>query len=94
MDNAVPINVRRERSKQLQILSTKKKRAFYQSQLNKTGTALLEAENHDGFMHGFTENYIKIQYPYNENLVNTFVNVEHKEIDGDGFMKIKELQKN
>ena len=90
MDDPVPINIRRERSRQLQILSTKKKRAFYQSQLNKTGTALLEAENHDGFMHGFTENYIKIQYPYDESLVNTFVEVEHEEIVADGFMKIKE----
>lgn len=93
MDDAVPLNVRRERSRQLQILSNKKKRAFYQSQIEKSGVALLEAENNDGYMYGFTENYIKIKRPFDESLINTFIEVSHQEIDPNGFMIVKELVK-
>lgn len=85
---AVPMEKRKERSKMLHILSDKKKRAFYESQLGKTGTVLVEAEEETGYLHGFSENYIKVKIPFDEKLVNTFVRVTFLEIDRDGVMKV------
>lgn len=88
MANSVPMHVRRDRSKMLHILSEKKKRAFYTSQLEKTGVVLWENENHDGWIHGFTENYIKVKKRFSEKCVNTFEEVRYARIDMDGIMLV------
>jgi threonylcarbamoyladenosine tRNA methylthiotransferase MtaB len=77
---------RTKRSKMLQILSHKKKRAFYESQVGKKGELLLENEDHDGFLHGFTANYVKVKVPYDVSLVNTIQKVQLDSIDRDGLM--------
>lgn len=88
MANSVPMHVRRDRSKMLHILSEKKKRAFYTSQLEKTGVVLWENEDHDGWIHGFTENYIKVKKRFSEECVNTFEKVRYARIDLDGIMLV------
>ncbi len=88
MANSVPMHVRRDRSKMLHILSEKKKRAFYTSQLEKTGVVLWENEDHDGWIHGFTENYIKVKKRFSEECVNTFEEVRYARIDMDGIMLV------
>ncbi|MBP6090455.1 MAG: tRNA (N(6)-L-threonylcarbamoyladenosine(37)-C(2))-methylthiotransferase MtaB [Crocinitomicaceae bacterium] len=88
----VPMNVRRERSKQLHILSDKKKRAFYEENINTLRTVLFEHEEDHGIMYGFTENYVKVKMPYNATLVNTFKKVQLTEIDRDGIMKALLIQ--
>ena len=90
MANSIPIHVRRDRSKMLHILSDKKKRVFYESQVGKSGTVLWENENHEGWMHGFTENYIKVKAPFSESKVNTFQLVTYGGIDRDGLMVMGE----
>ncbi|MEO0403396.1 MAG: tRNA (N(6)-L-threonylcarbamoyladenosine(37)-C(2))-methylthiotransferase MtaB, partial [Bacteroidota bacterium] len=70
IDEVIPMDVRHQRSKQLRMLSLKKKRAFYESQLSKVKPVLFEHENHSGMMHGFTDNYVKVCIPFNESLVN------------------------
>jgi len=87
LGDPVPMNVRRERSKQLHILSDKKKRAFYESNSGTSRRVLFEHEEDNGVMHGFTENYVKVKMPYDEKLVNTFQEVTLTEIDRDGIMK-------
>lgn len=47
---------------------------------------LLEADENEGFMSGFTDNYVKVVIPYNPQLVNKVIEVELKEINGDGIM--------
>ena len=86
MANSVPVHVRRDRSKMLHILSDKKKRAFYETQIGKSGTVLWENENHEGWMHGFTENYIKVKAPFSESKINTFQKVTYGAIDSDGLI--------
>lgn len=86
MDEVVPMHVRKDRSKMLHILSEKKKRAFYESQIGKSGTVLWEAEQHEGWMHGFSEQYIKVKRPYDASLENTFETVVFKSISFDGIM--------
>lgn len=87
LGEAVPMNIRRERSKMLHILSDKKKRAFYETQVGTTRSVLLESDEENGMMFGFTENYIKVKLPHNANLVNTFQTVVLTEIDRDQLMK-------
>src|SRR5690606_10234614 len=58
MDGVVPANVRSKRSKMLRGLSVKKRRAFYESQIGTERTVLWEGENREGYIHGFTENYV------------------------------------
>lgn len=89
MEDVVPMNVRNKRSKMLRGLSVKKRRAFYQSQLRSKRTVLFESENKEGYIHGFTENYIKVKTPWNPDLVNTLHKVELTKIDADGLVRIE-----
>lgn len=89
MENVVPQNVRAKRSKMLRGLSVKKRRAFYESHLGKTATVLFENENKEGYIHGFTENYIKVKTPWNPKLANTLHNISLTEIDSDGLVRFE-----
>ena len=89
MANAVPKNVRSKRSKLLRSLSVKKRRAFYESQLQTTRTVLFESENKQGYIHGFTENYVKVKAPWNPALVNTLQKVKLDTIDADGLVRFQ-----
>lgn len=88
MDGVVPIQVRKKRSKMLRGLSVKKRRAFYESQLSSVRTVLFESEDKDGFIHGFTENYVRVKAPYDESLGNTLQTVKLTHIDEDGLVRI------
>lgn len=87
MDGVVPKKVRAKRSKMLRGLSAKKRRAFYESQLGNTLTVLFESENKEGYIHGFTENYVKVKTPWNPELVNTLHEVTLSKIDEDGLVR-------
>lgn len=82
----VPNHIRKERSKQLHVLSEKKKRFFYETQIGTIRTVLFEKEENEGNMEGFTENYIKVKTPYNPELANQFVRIQLTGIDRDGTM--------
>jgi threonylcarbamoyladenosine tRNA methylthiotransferase MtaB len=87
MDGVVSQKIRTKRSKMLRGLSVKKRRAFYESQLNNKVTVLFESENKEGYIQGFTENYVKVKTPWNPNLVNTLHKIKLTEIDDDGIVK-------
>ncbi len=87
MPNVVPKKVRAKRSKMLRGLSAKKRRSFYESQLGNTLTVLFENENKEGFIQGFTENYVKVKTPWNPNLVNTLHSIKLTKIDEDGLVR-------
>ena len=89
MVGVVPLGVRNKRSKMLRGLSVKKRRAFYESQLGSTKTVLFESENKEGYIHGFTENYVKVKSPWNPELVNTLREVELTKIDDDGLVRFE-----
>lgn len=93
MDGAVPKNVRNKRSKMLRGLSVKKRRAFYESQLGALRTVLFEGENKEGYIQGFTENYVKVKAPWNPELVNTLHKVELTNIDEDGLVRFEFAEK-
>ena len=89
MENPVPNNVRSKRSKMLRGLSVKKRRAFYESQLESEKTVLFESENKEGYIHGFTENYVKVKSPWNPELVNTLHKTKLTKIDEDGLVRFE-----
>ncbi len=88
MEGAVPKKVREKRSKMLRSLSVKKRRAFYESQLGTSRSVLFEGENKEGYIHGFTENYVKVKSPWNPDLVNTLHQVVLTEIATDGLVRL------
>lgn len=86
MQGRVPQGVRNKRVEMLRILSEKKKRAFYDSQSGSKHTVLFESEEKDGFMFGFTENYVRVKTAYDPLLINELVVTELTEMDTDGNM--------
>jgi threonylcarbamoyladenosine tRNA methylthiotransferase MtaB len=74
----------------LHILSDKKRRAFYETQLGKTDEVLFEGDIKDGFMHGFTRNYVKVKAKYDPILVNELKKVCLTNISPDGDVEITE----
>ena len=91
MEGVVPMNVRSKRSKMLRGLSVKKRRAFYESQIGTNRTVLFESENKEGYIHGFTENYVKVKTPWNPELVNTLHEINLTKIDEDGSVRMEFL---
>jgi threonylcarbamoyladenosine tRNA methylthiotransferase MtaB len=76
----VPINERRRRNEILQQVSDSKLNSFYQSQQGKDAIVLWEDSKKGDMMHGFTENYVKVETKYNKNLVNTFEKITIKTV--------------
>jgi threonylcarbamoyladenosine tRNA methylthiotransferase MtaB len=89
VEGVVPANVRSKRSKMLRGLSVKKRRAFYESQIGTNRTVLFESENKEGYIHGFTENYVKVKTPWNPELVNTLHDIQLTKIDEDGSVRME-----
>ena len=88
MKNQVSKKIKNKRSKMLRGLSAKKRHAFYESQLQKTKTILFEAENKEGYIEGFTENYVKVRMPWDPALQNQTKSAALAEIDNGGMMRI------
>lgn len=88
MEGAIPGAQRNDRSKMLHILSDKKRRAFYESQLGRDGDVLFEGDIKDGFMHGFSRNYVKVRTPYDPLFVNETFKVQYTGIADTGVVDI------
>ncbi len=90
MNHVVPLKVRAERSKMLRNLSEKKRREFYQENMDKTYEVLFEEDIEEGYMHGFTENYIRVAAKYDPLLINELKKVKLKEIGKNGNVEVEE----
>jgi threonylcarbamoyladenosine tRNA methylthiotransferase MtaB len=88
----VPQAQRAERSKMLHILSDKKRRAFYESQLGTERTVLFEDEVTNGVMQGFTENYVRIAVKYDPLLINELKLLQLTHINADGLVEATEVE--
>ena len=82
MNDIVPIDVRRKRSKQLRILSLKLKLQFYNENIGYKGKVLFESKEENNLV-GFTENYIKVYIPFEDNMINTIQEVRIEKINSD-----------
>ncbi len=93
MLNPVPKNVRFQRSKMLRSLSEKKRRIFYNSQINRIRPVLFESENKLGYIYGYSDNYVKVRHPWSPKLSNKIIQAKLIEIDNEGFVRIKLIEK-
>lgn len=84
LEEKVDAAIKHKRSKMLRGLSAKKRRQFYQEQLNTKQIVLLEAENKSEFMYGFTANYVKVKIPFNASAINTLLPVTLTSFDEEG----------
>ncbi|MFY9310877.1 MAG: tRNA (N(6)-L-threonylcarbamoyladenosine(37)-C(2))-methylthiotransferase MtaB [Bacteroidia bacterium] len=91
LPDVVPVAVRKKRNKMLRILSAKKLRSFYEQHLGETRTVLFEGDNKEGFMHGFTDNYVKVKTPFNAALINQLKPVTLKALDADGSVLLEDF---
>ena len=90
MNFQVPKEVRTKRSMILRSLSDKKRRIFYESQIDLDKTVLYETENRRGYIYGYTENYLRVRTPWNPELTNKLKPVKINEIDKDGYIRVEE----
>lgn len=88
----VPNKQRNERSKMLHILSDKKKRYFYESQLGKNLKVLFEDDVENGKMHGWTENYVRVCAKYDPMLLNETKEVKLVDINENLIVEIEEVE--
>lgn len=75
MENQIPDDLKAERTERLIALSNEKKRAFYEQCSGQERPVLVESQVNDDMLSGFTDNYIRIQVPYSEDIVNTIQNI-------------------
>ncbi len=87
MPNIVSMEERRRRNKMLTILSEKKKRYFYNQFLGRRRDVLFEVHKKEGLMTGFTDNYIKIEAPFEADKINTISTVQLMNINDSGLVE-------
>jgi threonylcarbamoyladenosine tRNA methylthiotransferase MtaB len=91
MENPIDKGIRHKRSKMLRVLSAKKKRHFYEQQIGSTRDVIFEGENKDGFMYGFTENYVRVKTPFQSSWINTIKKTELNQMDENGVFIFEEV---
>ena len=86
LNNVVPNSIRSKRSKLLRALSVQLKRKFYMSQLGTIKNVLFEPENRNGFIYGFSNNYVRIKTPWRSSIKDKIIPFELQNISDDGLV--------
>lgn len=76
MMKQVEESVKKERTSRLLVLSAEKKEKFYNQCIGQKRPVLFESDHNEEFIYGFTDNYIKIKYPFHPSLVNEILSVK------------------
>ena len=85
-EEKVPMGIRKNRSRELQALSERKKRLFYQQHIQSNKSVLFESKHENDYVTGFTENYIKVKIKDKPDIINSVKNVFLKEVHSDGII--------
>ena len=64
-------------------LSDQKKNKFYKKNIFSNRKVLFESENKNGFVHGFTDNYMRVKTLWSSKLVHKVININLYDIDDD-----------
>jgi len=91
MNGKVAEYEKHRRSQLLHTLSETKKKNFYSAQVGKMEKVLWESDNINGFMHGFTGNYVKVRTPYQLLLVNQITEVKIVSLNEDDTCSVELL---
>ena len=92
LKNIVPKKIRSKRSKLLRSLSVQLKRKFYKTQLGSIKDVLFESENRNGFIYGFSNNYVRVKSNWRNDLADKIISFKLEEIDNDGLVVGKKNQ--
>lgn len=84
MPGKVAHAVREERTHRFISLSEEKRRAFYLAHLGTTRKVLFESARKEGLMSGFTDNYIRVEIPYDASMVNKEISIRLLKINSSG----------
>ena len=84
IDHVVSPDEKHRRSQQLLALSDEKTRAFYASHIGREAVVLMEKSKPGTPMHGFTDNYVRVELPYDMSLDNQLVCVRVGDFNEDG----------
>ena len=84
IDHVVSPEEKHRRSQMLLALSDEKTRAFYASHIGKEAVVLMEKSKAGTPMHGFTNNYVRVELPRNEKLDNQLIKVRMEDFNEDG----------
>jgi threonylcarbamoyladenosine tRNA methylthiotransferase MtaB len=90
MEGKIDITEKKRRSSMLRILSEKLKNNFYRKMIGKELRALFEDTEKESSLFGFTSNYVRIKYPFNSDLANTFKIVKIKDVN-DNICSVENL---
>ena len=93
INHKIPKKIRAIRSQILRKLSDKKKMNFYKSNINQIRPVLFESKNYDGYIYGYTDNYIRVKTLWSKNLVDNVVDCELIKIDDGIIMNAKVYEK-
>ena len=81
--------IKSKRSKILRDLSLKKKKIFYKKNMNTVRPVLFESKNHDGYIFGYTDNYIRVKSVWSNELVDKIIDCKLIEIEDDLVVRVK-----
>lgn len=84
IDYVVPAEEKHQRSQRLLALSDEKTKAFYARHIGQEAKVLMEKSKAGMPMHGFTENYIRVELEHDDSLDNHLVLVRMGEFNEDG----------
>ena len=93
INHKIPKKIRATRSQILRKLSEKKKMNFYKSNINQIRPVLFESKNYDGYIYGYTDNYVRVKTLWSKNLVDNVVDCELINIDDGIIMNAKVYEK-
>ena len=93
INHKIPKKIRASRSQILRKLSEKKKMNFYKSNINQIRPVLFESKNYDGYIYGYTDNYVRVKTLWSKNLVDNVVDCELINIDDEIIMNAKVYEK-
>ena len=88
LKGVIPKKIRNKRSKILRLLSASKKSSFYKQHIGGDYNVLFESENKNGFIEGYTENYIRVRKNWNKNLVGKIQKVRIEKVDSEGYARV------
>ena len=88
LNGVVPKTTRNKRSKLLRLLSASKKSRFYKQHIGGDYNVLFESENKNGFIEGYTENYIRVRKNWNKNLVGKIQKVRIEKVDSEVYARV------
>ena len=88
LKGVIPKKTRNKRSKILRLLSASKKLSFYKQHIGGNYNVLFESENKNGFIEGYTENYIRVRKNWNKNLVGKIQKVRIEKVDSEGYARV------